>query len=142
MDNDQLRRAVRGKTAEDDRLMEATLRGPLDNNATHMEWRAQMRAIKGWSRETFKRRLKGFKQRHPELVGARWWGDPYTLPVQPSAAMAELVASLRTWLIPSHSHVKISNRTQPGSKAGPVGLVLPDEDLIARARTHIKDGVG
>ena len=105
MSDDELKRAMakKGKAAEEDRLMEATLRGPLGNSATHEVWCSQMHAIKGWSRPTFKRRLKGFKQRHPELTGARWRGDPYSLPTQPTAAMAELVASLRTWLAPRAS---------------------------------------
>jgi hypothetical protein len=70
-DESQFERAMarKGKAAEEDRLMEASLRGPLGNSATHVEWRSQMHAIKGWSRPTFKRRLKGFKQRHPELTG-------------------------------------------------------------------------
>ena len=142
-DEDQLKRAMakKGKAAEEDRLMEATLRGPLENSATHAEWRSQMHAIKGWSRPTFKRRLKGFKQRHPELTGARWRGDPYSLPTQPTAAMADLVASLRTWLSPrassfSAQEVKLSPIEPGGGHTGSVGL--RDLDLIAKARAHVK----
>ena len=141
MSDDELKRAMakKGKAAEEDRLMEATLRGPLGNSATHEVWCSQMHAIKGWSRPTFKRRLKGFKQRHPELTGARWRGDPYSLPTQPTAAMADLVASLRTWLNPSRAVRSV----EPGfpAQTGSVGLRdLPplDEDLIAKARAHVK----
>ena len=138
-ENRQFKRATvrKNKAAEEDRLMEAILRGPLGNSATHGEWRTQMHAIKGWSRPTFKRRLKGFKQRHPELTGARWRGDPYSLPTQPTAAMAELVASLRTWLVPIiPSRFEVSP-VEPGTRgqAGPARLA---EDLIAKAKAHIK----
>jgi hypothetical protein len=132
--------AKKGKAAEEDRLMEATLRGPLGNSATHEEWRTQMHAIKGWSRPTFKRRLKGFKQRHPELTGARWRGDPYSLPTQPTAAMAEWAASLRTWLNPSRA-VRLVEPEPREAQIGPVGLRdLPPsgEDLIAKAKAHVK----
>jgi hypothetical protein len=140
---DPIKRAAgkRGKAAEDDRLMEATLRGPLENSAPYGEWRAQMRAIKGWSDSSFKRRLRGFKQRHPELTGARWWGDPYSLPTAPTAAMAELVASLRTWLGPrarSFSHVNpIEPESEPGGGQTGSGRAR-DLDLIAKARAHVK----
>jgi hypothetical protein len=129
--------ARKGKADEEDRLMEASLRGPLGNSATYEKWFIQMRAIKGWSRSTFKRRLKGFKQRHPELTGARWQNDPYSLPTQPTAAMAELVASLRTWLVPIiPSRFEVSP-VEPGTRgqAGPARLA---EDLIAKAKAHIK----
>jgi hypothetical protein len=76
------------KADDDMEWMEAILRGPLRNSATHGEWRTQAHAIKGWSRATFKRRLKGFKKRHPELTGGKWQGDPYSLPIQPTGAMA------------------------------------------------------
>jgi hypothetical protein len=133
--------AKAAKAAEEDRLMEATLRGPLGNSATHVEWRIQMHAIKGWSRPTFKRRLNGFKQRHPELTGARWRGDPYSLPTQPTAAMADLVASLRTWLSPrarqfSAQEVRLAEPEPGGAQTGSVGL--RDLDLIAKARAHVK----
>ena len=100
-----------------------------------------MHTIKGWSRPTFKRRLRGFKQRHPELTGARWRGDPYSLPTQPTAAMADLVASLRTWLAPrassfSAQEVKMSPIGPGGGQTGSVGL--GDLDLIAKARAHVK----
>jgi hypothetical protein len=95
-DEDQLKRAMakKGKAAEEDRLMEAALRGPLGNSATHVEWRTQMHAIKGWARSTFSLKLGEFKKRHPELTGGRWQSDPYSLSTQPTAAMMELVASL------------------------------------------------
>jgi len=132
---------LRKKAKADDDMgwMEAVLR--LGNSATHVGWRTQMRAIKGWSRPTFKRRLKGFKQRHPELTGARWRGDPYSLPTQPTAAMADLVASLRTWLSPrassfSAQEVKLSPIEPGGGHTGSVGL--RDLDLIAKARAHVK----
>jgi hypothetical protein len=143
MSDDELKRAIakKGKAAEEDRLMEATLRGPLENSATHVAWRDAMYAIKRWSGPTFKRRLRGFKQRHPELTGARWRGDPYSLPTQPTAAMAELVASLRVWLSPrarSFSHVSpVGPESEPGgAHTGSVGV--RDLDLIAKARAHVK----
>ena len=143
MSDDELERAMakKGKAAEEDRLMEATLRGPLGNSATHEVWCSQMHAIKGWSRPTFKRRLKSFKKRHPELMGGRWQGDPYSLPTQPTAAMADLVASLRTWLTPRASYfstkeVKMSPIEPGGGHTGSVGL--RDLDLIAKARAHVK----
>jgi hypothetical protein len=132
--------ARKGKAAEEDRLMEASLRGPLGNSATHVEWRSQMHAIKGWSRPTFKRRLKGFKQRHPELTGARWQNDPYSLPTQPTAAMAELVASLRTWLSPRLAPLtpnRVVSPVEPGTR-GQVGSPGLAENLIAKAKAHIK----
>jgi hypothetical protein len=86
--------AKAAKADEEDRLMEATLRGPLGNSATHGEWLAQMEAIKGWARSTFNLKLGEFKRRHPELTGGRWQSDPYSLSTQPTAAMMELVASL------------------------------------------------
>jgi hypothetical protein len=142
MSDDEIKRAMakKGKAAEEDRLMEATLRGPLENSATHAEWRSQMHAIKGWSRPTFKRRLQGFKQRHPELVGARWWGDPYSLPTQPTAAMADLVASLRTWLGP-RSGTFPNRAAKPAESGFPTqtgSAGLSDLDLIAKARAHVK----
>jgi hypothetical protein len=97
MSDDEIKRAMakKGKAAEEDRLMEATLRGPLGNSATHAEWRSQMHAIKGWVHSTFNLKLAAFKKRHPELTGGRWQSDPYSLSTQPTAAMMELVASLR-----------------------------------------------
>jgi len=140
MDEFELAMAKKGKAAEEDRLMEASLRGPLGNSATHAEWRSQMHAIKGWSRPTFKRRLKGFKQRHPELTGARWRGDPYSLPTQPTAAMADLVASLRTWLSPRARQFS-AQEVRPVEPELPVqtgSVGLRDLDLIAKARAHVK----
>jgi hypothetical protein len=96
MSDDELKRAMakKGKAAEEDRLMEATLRGPLRNSAAHGEWLALMCAIKGWARSTFNLKLGEFKRRHPELTGGRWQSDPYSLSTQPTEAMMELVASL------------------------------------------------
>ena len=140
-ESDNVVDGLRKKAKADDDIawMEAVLR--VGNSATHVEWRTQMHAIKGWSRPTFKRRLKGFKQRHPELTGARWRGDPYSLPTQPTAAMADLVASLRTWLSPrassfSAQEVKLSPIEPGGGHTGSVGL--RDLDLIAKARAHVK----
>jgi hypothetical protein len=96
MDEIQLKRAMakRGKAAEEDRLMEATLRGQLGNSATHGKWLVQMKAIKGWARSTFNAKLAEFKKRHPELTGGRWQSDPYSLSTPPTAAMMELMTSL------------------------------------------------
>jgi hypothetical protein len=96
MSDDELRRAMakKGKAAEEDRLMEASLRGPLRNSAPHGEWLALMKMVKGWARSTFNLKLAEFKRRHPELIGGRWQSDPYSLSTQPTAAMMELVASL------------------------------------------------
>jgi hypothetical protein len=126
--------------ADDDTVwMEATLR--LENSATHVEWRTQMHAIKGWSRPTFKRRLSDFKKRHPELTGGRWQGDPYSLPTQPTTAMAERVALLRTWFNPSGTFAsRTVSLVEPGpirAQVGSAGLGA-GEDLIARAKAHVK----
>jgi hypothetical protein len=145
MGDHALKRAMarEGKAAEEDRLMEAGLRGPLGNSATYETWRSQMHAIKGWSRPTFKRRLKGFKQRHPELTGARWQGDPYSLPTPPTAAMAELVTSLRAF-DPGPRIVAEQNQAGPTGvrNQGQVGSARPMDfsgaDLIAKARAHVK----
>jgi hypothetical protein len=96
MSDDEIKRAMakQGKAAEEDRLMEATLRGPLRNSAAHGEWLALMCAIKGWARSTFNLKLAAFKKRHPELTGGRWQSDPYSLSTQPTAAMMELVANI------------------------------------------------
>ena len=93
-DEDQLKRAMakKGKAAEEDRLMEAVLRG-MGNSSTHGEWLTLMKAIKGWARSTFNLKLGEFKKLHPELTGGRWQSDPYSLSTQPTAAMMELVAS-------------------------------------------------
>jgi hypothetical protein len=108
----------------------------LGNSATFVEWLAQMHTIKGWSRPTFKRRLKGFKQRHPELTGARWQGDPYSLPTPPTAAMADLVASLRVWLSPSRP-VSPIEPTRIRAQVGSAGFGDSGEDLLARAKTYV-----
>jgi hypothetical protein len=91
----QLKRATakKGKADEEDRLMEAVLRG-MGNSAAHGVWLAQMKTIKRWARSTFNLKLAAFKKRHPELTGGRWQSDPYSLSTQPTAAMMELVASL------------------------------------------------
>ena len=97
MDDDELRqakaKAKKDKADAEDRLMEAALR-VMGNSATHGEWLAQMKTIKGWARSTFNAKLAEFKKRHPELTGGRWQSDPYSLSTQPTAAMMELVASL------------------------------------------------
>jgi hypothetical protein len=95
MSADEFKRAMakKGKAAEEDRLMEAVLRG-LGNSATHGEWLTQMKAIKRWARSTFNLKLVEFKRRHPELTGGRWRSDPYSLSTQPTEDMMELVASL------------------------------------------------
>ena len=84
--------AKAAKADEDMEWMEAVLR--LRDSPTHVEWRTQMHAIKGWARSTFNLKLAAFKRRHPELTGGRWQSDPYSLSTQPTAAMMELVASL------------------------------------------------
>jgi hypothetical protein len=142
MSDDEIKRAIakKGKAAEEDRLMEVVLRGPLENSATHVEWRTHVHAIKGWSRPTFKRRLQGFKKRHPELTGGRWWGDPYSLPTQPTAAMAEWAASLRAWLSSRGTFlsrtVKLAAESGVETQIGSGGL--RDLDLITKARAHVK----
>ena len=115
--SDDVERAMakKGKADDDMEWMEAVLR--LGDSPTHAEWRTQMHAIKGWSRATFKRRLKDFKRRYPELTGGRWWGDPYSLPAHPTAAMAERVALLRTWLAPSRTFPsRTVSLDEPGSE--------------------------
>jgi hypothetical protein len=140
MSDDALRRATAKKNKADDDMdwMEAVLR--LGDSQTHVEWRSQMHAIKGWSRPTFKRRLKSFKKRHPELAGGRWQGDPYSLLTQPTRAMAERVALLRTWLNPSGTFAsRIVSLVEPEPIRAQVGSAgLRDLDLIAKARAHVK----
>ena len=128
----------KAKADDDTEWMEAILR--LGNSATHVEWRSQMRAIKGWSRPTFKRRLKSFKKRHPELMGGRWQGDPYSLSTQPTKAMAERVALLRTWFNPRGTFAsRIVSLVEPEPPRAQVGTAgLRDLDLIAKARAHVK----
>ena len=150
-DENQLKRAQakKGKADDDMEWMEAVLR--LGDSPTHVEWRTQMHAIKGWSRATFKRRLKDFKRRYPELAGGRWWGDPYSLPTHPTAAMAERVVLLRTWFAPSRAHLISSISLQSSAhaaklvelgvedQAGSVGLRNSSgENLIAAAKAHVK----
>jgi hypothetical protein len=129
------------KAADDQGWMEAVLR--MGDGATFEEWCAKMHAIKGWSRQTFKRRLQSFKQRHQELIGGRWRGDPYLLSTQPTAAMAERVITLRTWLMPRHpgSLGQIVKMTEPEPGPAHTGTFRtedPGEDLIAAAKAHIK----
>jgi hypothetical protein len=144
--------AKAAKAEEDMEWMEAVLR--VGNNATYEAWYTQLRAIKGWSRPTFKRRLRSFKKWHPELTGGRWQGDPYSLPTPPTAAMTERVALLRTWLTPSRHFISSQDvrLVEPGpirGQAGParfreVGSArlrdLPPsgEDLLAKARAYVK----
>ena len=80
--------------------LRTTSMASLGNSAVFEEWCAQAHAIRGWSRATFKRRLQGFKKRRPELAGGRFTGDPYTLPVQPTEAMAMVERMTRTGLTP------------------------------------------
>jgi hypothetical protein len=145
MSDDALRRATAKKNKADDDMawMEAVLR--LGDSPTHVEWRTQMHAIKGWSRATFKRRLKDFKRGYPELTGGRWWGDPYSLPTHPTAAMAERVILLRTWFAPSRAHlistqtVKLVEPEPVEDQAGSARLRNSSgEDLIAKAKAHVK----
>jgi hypothetical protein len=142
-DDENVKRATAKKGKADDNMewMEAVLR--LGDSPTHAEWRTQIHAIKGWSRATFKRRLKDFKRRYPELTGGRWWGDPYSLPTHPTAAMAERVALLRTWLAPSRTFpsrtVSLVEPEPVEGQAGSAGLTNSSgEDLIARAKAHVK----
>jgi hypothetical protein len=143
------------KAADDQGWMEAVLR--MGDGATFEEWCAQMHAIKGWPRQTFKRRLAGFKQQHPELAGGRWRSDPYILSTHPTAAMAERVITLRTWLPPRNPRdldriarnlEQIAKMRGFGPEPGHTGTFRtgnPSEDLIAKAKAHIKstrDGVG
>jgi hypothetical protein len=140
-ESDNVAAGLRKEAKADDDMewMEAILR--LGNSATHVEWRTQTHAIKGWSRPTFKRRLKSFKKRHPELAGGRWRGDPYSLSTQPTEAMAERVALLRTWLAPSGTFpsrfVRPVEPEPGGAQIGSVGLGA-GEDLIAKAKAHVK----
>ena len=132
---------LRKKAKADDDIawMEAVLR--VGNSATHVEWRTQMHAIKGWSRPTFKRRLKDFKKRYPELTGGRWQGDPYSLPTQPTAVMAERVALLRTWFNPGGTFAsRTVSLVEPVPVRGQVGSagLGAGEDLIAKAKAHVK----
>jgi hypothetical protein len=78
-----------GNGADDDDSLRV-----MGNSATHGEWLALMKTIKGWARSTFNAKLGEFKKRHPELTGGRWQSDPYSLSTQPAATMMELVASL------------------------------------------------
>jgi hypothetical protein len=133
--------AKAAKAADDQGWMEAVLR--MGDGATFEEWCAKMRAIKGWPRQTFKRRLQDFKQQHPELVGGRWNGDPYSLSTQPTAAMAERVITLRTWLMPRHpgnlSQIVKMTEPEPGpAHTGTLRTEDPGVDLIAKARAHVK----
>jgi hypothetical protein len=131
------------KAADDQVWMEAVLR--LGNGATFEQWCAQMHAVKGWPRQTFKRRLAGFKQQRPDLAGGRWLGDPYTLPTSPTAAVAERVATLRSWLPPRYlgNLGQITEMWGSGPEPGHTGTrrtdgQSPKDDLVAKARAHVK----
>jgi hypothetical protein len=127
------------KAADDQGWMEAVLR--MGEGATFEQWCAQMRAIKGWPRQTFKRRLADFKQQHPELTGGRWLGDPYMLSTNPTEAMVERVIRLRTWLPPRHlgNLGQIIKMTEPdGTRAHTGTPRTGGEGLIAAAKAHVK----
>jgi hypothetical protein len=122
---------MRNKAADDAAWMEAIMRGPLGNCAPFEDWCSQAHAIRGWSRATFKRRLQVFKKRRPELTGGRFQGDPYSLPTQPTGAMAmvERMASLRT---PGRlAFVQRANLAEPGREPEPgsAGLSLVEQAL-------------
>jgi hypothetical protein len=80
-------------------LMEAVLRS-MDNSATSGAWQASLHSITakgskgGWSKATFNRNLQEFKKRHPELTRGPSQGDPYSLSIQPTVPMVELVKEL------------------------------------------------
>jgi hypothetical protein len=123
------------KAASDMEWMEAILRGPLGNSAIFEEWCAQVKAIKGWSRATFKRRLREFKAARPELKGGRWTGDPYSLATQATAAMAivERMASGR--LASANVRVELMkprNEPTPEAHTGP-------RRLTEQALRHLKE---
>jgi len=133
------------KAADDAEWMEAVLR--MGDGATFERWCAQMHAIKGWARQTFKRRLEGFKKQHPELTGGRWWGDPYLLPTPPTEAMAERVLLLRSWLDPRNLRNleqivqnRTVNLTGTGTRAstGPLRSEPSGGDLITQATAHTR----
>jgi hypothetical protein len=131
------------KAADDQGWMEAVLRMGM-NGATFEEWCAQVCALKGWSRETFKRRLEDFKRQHPELTGGRFQGDPYTLQMAPTAAIAERVARLRSWLPPRNLrdleqivHNRTASLPGPGTRAQPGAARRDTEDLIAQVRARV-----
>jgi hypothetical protein len=85
---------------KDMELMETVLRS-TGNSATSGAWQAMMRSVTstrdrnaGWSKATWNLRLKEFKERHPELTRGPSQGDPYSLGMQPTAAVAEQVREL------------------------------------------------
>jgi hypothetical protein len=97
-----VQRPRKDKADEEDRLMEAVLRGPLGNSTSSGAWRAWMREVAGWRSSKFDDKLREFKKRHPELKGCRWPFDPYWLDAQPSEAMVELVGKLTSTATPLH----------------------------------------
>jgi hypothetical protein len=127
------------KAASDMEWMEAILRGPLGNSAIFEEWCAQAQAIRGWSRPTFKRRLKEFKARHPELEGGGWRGDPYSLPTEATGAMAMVE---RMGLAFQRRISKAKLGVEPGRSAS---LRFRDsgsqrsKDLTEQALRHLKE---
>jgi hypothetical protein len=141
------RTALLAKTVDDMEWMEAILRGPLGNNARFKEWCAQAHAIRGWSRATFKRRLRVFKKRRPDLTGGRWVGDPYSLLTQSAGAMTmvERMTSLSAGL--TSGRLAFLQREVLGEResfvgpqshpAGSAGLSSGD-DLIAQATAHTR----
>jgi hypothetical protein len=87
------------KLDKDMELMETVLHS-MGNSATSTAWRTSLQSItskngkEGWSDATFKRKLKEFKERHPELTGGQSQGDPYSLGIQPIVAVAERMREL------------------------------------------------
>jgi hypothetical protein len=135
---------MREKAAADAEWMEAILRGPLGNSAVFEEWCAQAHTIRGWSRATFKRRLQSFKKRRPELAGGRFEGDPYSLPMQPTGAMAMVERMTRPGLTPDRlavmhkiDLVEFGPKGRVAAQSGSVGLST-GEDLIAQATAHAR----
>jgi hypothetical protein len=108
---------LEAKAASDMEWMEAILRGPLGNSATFEEWCAQVQAIRGWSRATFKRRLQVFKRWHPELGGGGWYGNPYSLPTEASGAMAMVERMAQGRLASANVRMRLSEPREwnPGS---------------------------
>jgi hypothetical protein len=80
----------------------------------------QVRAIRGWSWPTFKRRLQIFKRWHPELAGGGWYGNPYSLPTQSRGAMAMVERMAQGRLVSANVRMKLFAPDEPGS--GSTGL--------------------
>jgi hypothetical protein len=88
-----LAKAEAGKAAKQDNDMELmqTVFNIMGNRATRVQWMTQMRTFttttnragevvkEGWSEDTFDRKLKMFKELHPDLGGGRFRDDPYYL---------------------------------------------------------------